>query len=135
MDVHGGGEIVERALVSLTPAWSFAEQVDVPSLSRRSPHDLVVALETFQGKVLSNLHDQGRRAAAEGLFAGLISGGIPPQFADVHIMEATGWDWPTLQETPADVVQEMVLYLAVKRARAGNASLEFDYPEEQQDGG
>ena len=66
------------------------------------------------------------RQIAEELFAGLVTGTVPPGFAEVHIMAATGWDWAKLQSTPADVVRRMVVYLFVREARANGGSLEFD---------
>lgn len=120
----GEGETADRALVSLTAAWSFEDEVCVAALSRRSPGDLATAFEALHDRVLSPLAGPVRQMAEE-LFAGLVSGTVPQGFAEAHIMAATGWDWATLQRTPADVVQRMVVYLSVREARANGGSLEF----------
>ncbi len=34
----------------------------------------------------------------------------PPFSPETVVMIATGWDWPTLMATPADIVDEILLY-------------------------
>ncbi len=121
----GAGETADRALVSLTVAWSFEDEVCVSALSRRSPRDLTSAFGALHDRVLSPLVGPIRQMAEE-LFAGLVSRMVPTGFVEAHVMATTGWDWATLQRTPADVVQRMVVYLAVREARANGGSLEFD---------
>ena len=89
------------------------------------PHDLTAAFDALHDRVLSPLTEPVRDIAEE-LFAGLVSGRVPEQFTESHVMAITGWDWATLQRTPADVVRHMVLYLLVREARAGGASLDFE---------
>ena len=131
---YGSPDLVERALASLTTAWSFEEEIGPEALTRRNPDDLIAILETFQRAVIPTMEADSSKEMAGELFAGLISGQIPLGFVEVHVMVATGWSWQTLQETPADVVQRMLLYLAVKQARDNKASLEFRNAEEAQDG-
>ena len=104
----GAGEVADRVLVSLTAAWSFGDEVGVSALSRRSPRDLTAAFEALHDRVLSPLTGPVRQIAEE-LFTGLVTGTVQPGFAEAHIMAVTGWDWATLQDTPADVVQRMAV--------------------------
>ena len=55
----------------------------------------------------------------------MMQGNIPEEFADTQIMSATGWTWQELQNTPADEVELMVTYLAVKNTREGGGNLNF----------
>ena len=121
----GDGQAADRVLASLTAAWSFDDEVHVSALSRRLPHDLTAAFDALHDRVLSPLTEPVRDIAEE-LFAGLVSGRVPEQFTESHVMAIIGWDWATLQRTPADVVRHMVLYLLVREARAGGASLDFE---------
>ena len=117
--------LVERALVSLTTAWSFADEVCLEALAERQADDLISVLEVFNREVAPLLRGGGLRETAEELFAEMIAGRIPGQFAEAHLMAVTGWNWHTLQETPADVVEKMSIYLSVKQARDGNQDLDF----------
>ena len=126
-------DLFERALASLTTAWSFGEEVSVEALAQRDEDDLMVALEAFQREVMPNLESDSPRETAEELFAGMVSGQVPPRFAEVSVMAATGWSWQALQETPADVVQKMAIYLAVKQTRDGNGALDFPQTKDPHD--
>ena len=117
--------LVERALVSLTTAWSFDDKVCLEALGERQADDLIAVLEVFHRDVVPLLGGDGHKGMAEELFAELIAGRIPGQFAEAHLMAATGWNWHTLQETPADVVEKMSIYLAVTQAREGRQDLDF----------
>ena len=123
-----GPDLAHRALVSLTTAWSFPEETSLDSLAQRDAADVLAAMELLGRKVSLPGDAQPPKLLAEELFAGLAVGRVPEQFAEVHIMALTGWDWETLQETPADVVELMVLYMAVKDAIDNASSL--DIPEE-----
>ena len=123
-------DLVERALVSLTTAWSFCDAIGLESLARRDARDLITVLEAFQCDVVLPLEEDTPVIMAEELFAGMVGGRIPPRFAEAHLMAATGWSWQTLQETPADVVQTMAIYLAVRQTRETKAVLEFHDTEE-----
>ena len=122
--------LVERALASLTTAWSFAEEISLESVALRDAADLVAVLEAALGDVRSRVaKDPGEMA--EDLFAALAVRRVPPQFEEVHLMAATGWSWETLQRTPADVVEKMAVYLAVVQTRDIGGALEFDPAEEE----
>ena len=55
---------------------------------------------------------------------------MPPQFGDVSLMVATGWSWRELQETPAETVNLMSIYPAIKNAKDNKESLTLeDWPE------
>lgn len=123
-----GPDLAYRALVSLTTAWSFPEETSLDSLAQRDVADVLTAMELLRPKVSPPGDGQPPKLLAEELFAGLAAGRVPEQFAEVHIMALTGWDWETLQETPADVVELMALYIAVRDARDNASSL--DIPEE-----
>ena len=74
---------------------------------------------------------QDSAASAERLFAALAAlaaGSVPPEFAEAHLMLATGWSWRDLQETPADVVDRTWTYLAVRQTRQSGGALEFASP-------
>jgi hypothetical protein len=118
-------DLIERALASLTIAWSFPEQVSPESLARLGAEDRIAMLDAFQRETSPYLESESPKAMAEALLTSLTRGQVPPNFAEVHVMAATGWSWHTLQETPADIVQKMALYLAVQHARATSASLDF----------
>ena len=55
----------------------------------------------------------------------LVAGRVPSGFEDVHIMALTGWSWTALQDAPADVVERMVIYMSVTRARESQGGLAF----------
>ena len=121
----GPASIAERALASLTTGWSFREPVSAESLAHRDRNDLMAVMGVLEREVVPALGDHDPRALAEELFEGLARGSVPHEFAEVHIMARTGWSWATLQETPADVVERMALYLAVTQAREAEGTLEF----------
>ena len=133
-DQNGSGGLVEHALVSLTTAWSFGERISLEALAKRDAQDMITVLDTFQRDIVPFLEADTSKVTAEELFAGLVAGRVPLRFAEVHMMAATRWSWQTLQETPADVVRRMAIYLAVKQARDGRASLEFHDTEDVEDG-
>jgi hypothetical protein len=115
----------ERALASLTVAWSFADEVSADAISRLDEADLIVALEAFHREVVPFLGLADEQGLAQALFAGLLRGRDPPEFSEVHLMAATGWSWHTLQETPADVVRMMAVYSAVAQAMERGGSVDF----------
>ena len=117
--------LVDRALLSLTSAWSFAEELTLEAVSSRDIADLIAVLEALQAEAWPLEDAVESQDLAEDLFAGLAIGRVPPRFADVHLMAATGWSWQTLQSTPADVVRKMAIYLSVTQARNTASSLEF----------
>lgn len=122
-------DLVERALASLTVAWSFPEQVSPEALACLGAEDRIAMLDAFHREISPYLRSESPKAMAEALLTNLVRGHIPSEFAEAHIMAATGWTWQTLQETPADVVQKMAIYLAVQRTRATSASLDFSETE------
>ena len=131
----GDSRLVEVALACLTTAWSFAEEVSPEAVADRDAEDLVVALEEV-GRVVARLVAVGDpEALAQELFAGAVAGQIPPLFAEAHLMAATGWSWHTLQETPADVVQTMAIYLAVEQTRDIGGTLDIPDEEASRDDG
>ena len=69
-------------------------------------------------------------AEAEELFAALMSGQVPAEFVETHLMAATGWSWQRLKKTPADVVRRMATYLAVANAVEGGGALNFENERE-----
>ena len=123
-DANASG-LVARTLVSLTAAWSFAAEVRPETLAQRDADDLAAVLEVLCLELMPPLQSDGVARMAEELFAEMAAGQIPARFADVHLMAATGWSWRTLRETPADVVERMWIYLAVKRVREGKGTLDF----------
>ena len=124
---------VERALVALTIAWSFGEEISLAAVGRRSADDMIAVLRACQQQVAPFLQGVTSRELAQELFAGLVTGHIPPRFAEAHVMTATGWSWQTLQDTPADVVRDVATYLAVTRARETEGELDFPDTEDRQD--
>jgi hypothetical protein len=122
-------DLVERALASLTIAWSFPAQVSPEALSRLDADDRIAMLDAFQRETSPYLESKNPKAVAEALLTSLVRGQVPPEFAEAHVMAATGWTWQALQETPADLVQKMAIYLAVQHARATSASLDFSETE------
>ena len=120
--------LLERALVSLTTGWSFAEEVRPETLARREAGDLAAVLKVFCQRAESFAVAQDSAASAERLFAALAAGSVPPEFAEAHLMLATGWSWRDLQETPADVVDRTWTYLAVRQTRQSGGALEFASP-------
>ena len=126
---EGGDEcLVETAILHLTLDWSFDEPIGVDGLKARDPDDLACVLEA----IISTLEtpSESKRVMAERLYRGLISGVLPEEFAEVHIMASTGWSWQELQNTPADVVEMMVTYLCVAQAIGSGSSL--DLPDQEQ---
>ena len=117
--------LLERALVSLTTAWSFADEISPETLARRDAADLAAVLDVFCRHAARYAAAHTRATDAERLFATLAAGRIPPDFADVHLMLATGWSWRELQETPADVVARAWTYLAVRETRETGGELDY----------
>ena len=117
--------LLERALVSLTTGWSFHEEIGPESVGSRDADDLAAVLEVFcrQAEPLKAT----RRSAelAERLFSALAAGRVPAEFAEAHLMLATGWSWRELQETPADVVERTWVYVAVREVKQGGGALEY----------
>ena len=113
------------ALVSLTTAWSFPDPVCPEAMARRDDGDIVAVLEALTSEVAPLWGGQSPKELAEELFGGLVAGRVPNQFVEAHIMALTGWSWSTLQETPADVVERMALYMAVRQAREVDGALDF----------
>ena len=127
-------DLVGPVLVSLTAAWSFPEDVSLEALAQRDVDDLVTVLEFFRREVVPVLEAHSpKEVAEEQLFAGLVAGRVPPQFAEVHLMAATGWSWRDLRATPADIVQKMAIYLAVKHAMDSGSALDLHAPEDGSD--
>ena len=122
-------QLVEQALISLTTAWSFREKVSAETLARRDVRDITAAMDLLKREVSSLWDAYSPKELAERLFAGLVTGRIPHEFAEVHIMALTGWSFQSLLETPVDIVERMAIYLAVKQARDLGGDL--DLPEEQ----
>ena len=110
---YGEQDLIERALVSLTTGWSFDEPVSLHSLARREAGDVVAAMKLLEDSVGALWNSRRVKALAEKLFGGLAIGRVPREFAEVHIMALTGWNWQTLQATPADIVDKMTTYMAV----------------------
>ena len=125
LDDGGRGNLVSRALVSLTTGWSFHEPVSEIGLLSRDDEDIAVVLEVLNREVLPAACSGGSSDDAEALFAGLVSGRVPRQYVEACLMEATGWTWQALSETPADVVSRMPLFLAVKGARDAGGALDL----------
>ena len=117
--------LAEQVLLALTTAWSFTEEVSVASLARRDPRDTAAAMNVLEHEVGSLGAGRRPKEHAEGLFQGLAAGAVPDEFAEVHIFAHTGWTWQELQETPADIVRKMAVYLAVKLARDSGGTLDF----------
>ena len=82
-------------------------------------------LEAFRRQIVPRLTGDGTKDAAESLFASMITGRVPPEFADAHLMAFTGWSWSELQQTPADVVVRMAIYIAVSRTLLNGGSLDL----------
>ena len=122
--------LVERALAALTTGWSFPEGVSAKAIASRDARDLTVVLEAFQCEVAPRLGPSNPRREAEHLFAGLLSGHLPEEFSEVHLMASTGWSWDALQQPPADVVRRMATYLAVTRTVHERQSLRFEDEED-----
>ena len=123
-----GADLSQHALISLTTAWSFQDEISLETLAHRDAEDVLAAMEILKREVAPLWDSDSPRELAEALFAGLVRGRVPGEFADVHLMALTGWSWDTLMKTPADVVERMAIYLAVKEARESGQTL--DYPEE-----
>ena len=108
----------------LTTGWGFEEPVSPASVLDREPDDLAAALAEA-GSVMERLFEvrKHRDALAMELFAGLMAGRVPAAFEEVHLMSRTGWTWEQLQETPADVVEMMSVYLSVVDAMESGGSV------------
>ncbi|MDA1349164.1 MAG: hypothetical protein O3A47_09945 [Chloroflexi bacterium] len=123
------GDLADRALAALTVGWSLDEEPTVEAVCALAADDLAAMLDFFLREVAPFLERDGPKQAAERLFAGLARGAVPADFVEAHVMAATGWSWQTLQETPADVVRDMEIYLGVSRAFESGGSLDFDTEE------
>lgn len=115
--------------MSLTTAWSFSGDVNLESVAGRNEGDIEAVLEAVlkvvHGQLIRALPESSLRVEAEDLFSDLVTGRVPSGFEEVHIMVITGWSWTVLQDTPADVVERMVMYLSVSRAREDEGALAF----------
>ena len=121
----------ERALAQLTLAWSFYDAVDVDGVSHRSPADVAAAMEAVERLAAPLADARSIKESAESLFEGLAAGRVPEEFADVHLMAATGWSYDVLMRTPADVVERMSIYLSVRAARETGGTLEIEGGDER----
>ena len=125
-DEAGGTDrdLAEETLAVLTTDWGFEEPVSPASVLDREPDDLASALAEA-GSVMERLFEvrKHRDALAMELFAGLMAGRVPEAFEEVHLMSRTGWTWEQLQETPADVVEMMSVYLSVVDAMESGGSV------------
>ena len=125
----GGDEcLVEAAILHLTLDWSFEEPITIDSLKARDPDDLACVVEAIISTFAKPF--ESKRVMAEKLYRGLNGGVLTDEFAEVHIMAATGWSWQELQNTPADVVEMMVTYLCVTQAISSGSTL--DLPDQEQ---
>ena len=126
---RGGEEgLVETAILQLTSDWSFDEPITPDALKARDPDDIACVVEAIVS--VFGPPSESINEMAERLFRGLHSGVLSEEFAEVHIMAATGWSWQELQNTPADVVDNMVTYLGVTQALSSGSSL--DLPDQEQ---
>lgn len=125
MAADGAPGLVEQALASLTAAWSFPEEVSADAVRLRHPGDMAAALEVMLQEVIPAMGGASPEQMAQELFAGLLQGQVPASFAEAHLLALTGWTWHDLQETPADVVQKLAIYLAVRHAMDNRGSLEM----------
>ena len=116
----------ERVLAQLTVGWSFPDAVDVEALSRRSPADVAAAMDAVERRAVPLADARSSKELAEGLFEGLVTGRIPEEFADVHLMASTGWSYDELLRTPADVVERMATYLSVRAAYETGGAMEVE---------
>ena len=121
---QASGDLAEGTLAVLTTGWGFEEPVSPAAVLNREPDDLAAALDGA-GAVMERLFKVRKHldALAMELFAGLMSGQAPAEFTDVHLMSRTGWTWEQLQETPADVVELMSVYLSVVDAIESGGSV------------
>ena len=129
---EGDATLATLALASLTTAWSFDDPICVDSVARRDAADIVMAMEALVKETAALWGRCLPHRIAEELFASLAVGEVPDEFAEAHIMAHTGWSWETLQETPADVVERMAVYLAVKQARDVGGSIRFPERKNEQ---
>ena len=118
-------DLVLVALASLTSAWSFDEVIAKQTVAGRETEDLVEILQVIQRDIVPQLTSVIPARLSETLFAGLLNGCIPVEFAEVALMAATGWSWHALEVTPVDVVQRMAVYLAVHQAQETGGTLVF----------
>lgn len=122
-DCDGG--LVDRVVMSLTTAWSFDLPVELESLALVDANDMAVVLEVLVEQIAKFAGFVERKAMAEELFSGLAAGSVPEGFAEVHVMSVAGWSWGELQDTPADVVERMVIYEAVAETMSTGGTLDF----------
>ena len=118
------GDLAEEMLALLTTGWGFEEPVCPASVRNREADDLAAALAEA-GAVMERLFKvrKERDALTMELFAGLMAGRAPAAFDEAHLMSRTGWTWQELQDTPADVVELMSVYLSVVDAMESGGSV------------
>ena len=115
-----------------TRCWSRSRRpgaVDLPieaaSIERIDAGDVVVALRAVHRSLAALWNPARQRDLAERLFVEMTSGRIPAEFDEARIMALTGWNWQTLHETPADVVDAMTTYLSVRQVREQGGEMDF----------
>ena len=116
----------ERVLAQLTLAWSFLETVSAEAVARRSEADVAAAMDAVERHAAPLAGARSSKELAEGLFEGLVTGRIPEEFADMHLMASTGWSYDELLRTPADVVERMATYLSVRAAYETGGAMEVE---------
>ena len=121
------GELADETLAVLTTAWGFEDPVSAASVGKREPDDVAAVLAEV-GAVMERLlrAREDRDALAMELFAGLMEGRAPEAFEEAHMMWRTGWTWQELQDTPADVVELMSVYLSVVDAMESGGSVDAE---------
>ncbi len=118
-------DLANDTLAALTTAWGFEEPVCAAAMRNRAPDDLAAALAEALPAMERLLTARERRAAKSmALFEGLMRGRAPEDFEEVRLMSKTGWTWQELQDTPADVVELMSIYLSVVEAMETGGSVE-----------
>ena len=116
----------ERVLAQLTLGWSFLEAVSAEAVARRSEADVAAAMAAVERRAVPLTDARSSKELAEGLFEGLVTGRIPEEFADVHLMASTGWCYDELLRTPADVVERMATYLSVRATYETGGAMEVE---------
>ena len=116
----------ERVLAQLTVGWSFSSAVSAEAVAQRHPADVAAAMDAVERTVARLADARSSKEMAEGLFAALVAGRVPEEFADVHLMASTGWSHDELRRTPADVVERMSTYLSVKTAYETGGVMEVE---------
>ena len=106
--------MVGVVLARLTIDWGFAEASTPTAILRRDLSDLDAVISVVRDELVPALEALNTQGEAEHLFDGMVRGTLPPDYADVALLAATGWTWQELQETPSDIVHRMRVYLAVQ---------------------